>query len=352
MIGAVASLAMLSLAFAACGGNESSSSVEACTEGDSGFDLGFVTLGDGDQLLDVGFYAFFEPVSYSQIADQSLPEFNIHRGFEADLLTALEAIESAGLSFYRHAIPEWEDIWLQPTADAGLDMVGGGITILDSRTRDAQGREAVRFTSGHIAFRQSLLVKTEDAERLSSYEALTSDVRVGVLAGTTGEARLLQLVGISDAYGVLTAGTRIETADGEVVADGSSDYFITAAAETPAFDVRKRLYPASESMPQLVYLGDRGGEAEFLAALHDGEIDGLARGEIENRDASHASDDTLAVSILDDAVEWGGFTLSVENAELTSCIDSHINYLTDDRRIGFAEWQADPDVFLKRAEQR
>ena len=57
-------------------------------------------------------------------------------------------------------------------------------------------------------FRQSLLVRAEDAERIQDYTDLTRDVRVGVLRGTTGEARLLQITGIVDANGVVAAGTR------------------------------------------------------------------------------------------------------------------------------------------------
>ena len=79
-----------------------------------------------------------------------------------------------------------------------MDIAGGGITILESRTRNAAGEVAVAFTSSHIAFRQSLLVRAADAERLSTHEGLTREVRVGVLRGTTGEARLLQITRLAD----------------------------------------------------------------------------------------------------------------------------------------------------------
>ena len=84
-------------------------------------------------------------------------------------------------------------------------MVGGGITILDSRTRNADGERVVTFTSGHIAFRQSLLVRATDAERFASHSDLTSEDRVGVLRLTTGEFRLLELTGFVDAQGALVA---------------------------------------------------------------------------------------------------------------------------------------------------
>lgn len=303
---------------------------------------------DGRQLR-VGFYAYFEPVSYSADPDPGTAGFGRHRGYEADLLTALEALDGAGLSFVRRPIQPWDDIWLTPAGD-DIDMVGGGITILDSRTRDATGTQVVRFTSGHITFRQSLLVRTGEAERFSSHDHLTSHDRVGALAGTTGEARLLQLTGLVDAAGVLAAGTSVHTRTGTVIADGSAAYSITAAGASPNLEGRQRLEPPAPDMPQVVYLGEESGEAELLHALRDGRIDALARGEIGNRDAVHASGGAFEVAALDSAVEYGGFALAVDTAELAACIDAKINWLTDNRRLGYAEWRDNPSVFLRRAE--
>ena len=305
--------------------------------------------GDG-QVLQVGFYAFFEPVSYSADSDPNTAGFNEHRGYEADLLTALEAMAGAGLSFERRAIAEWPDIWLQ-SAGPEYDLVGGGITILDSRTRNAAGERVVNFTSGHIAFRQSLLVRAEDAERLARHSDLTSEDRVGALSGTTGEFRLLELTGLVDANGVLAAGTRIATADGELVADGTADYTITAAGASPNLEGRLRLDPPAANMPQVMYLGQETGEIELLDALGAGRIDAVARGEIGNRDASHASNGAFAVTALDASAEQGGFTLSAADAGLAACIDDKINYLTDNQRLGYGDWRADPTVFMQRAEQ-
>ena len=303
---------------------------------------------DGRQLR-LGFYAFFEPVSYSADPDPGAPGFGQHRGYEADLLTALEALDGAGLSFSRHPIQPWDDIWLTPAGD-GIDMVGGGITILDSRTRDAAGAQVVRFTSGHITFRQSLLVRAGQADRFSSYDRLTSRHRIGALAGTTGEARLLKLTGLVDSAGVLAAGTRVHTRSGMVTADGSAAYVITAAGVSPDLEGRQRLEPPAPDMPQVVYLGEESGEMELLQALRDGRIDALARGEIGNRDAVHASGDAFEIAALDAEVEYGGFALAADSEELAACIDAKINWLTDNRRIGYAEWRNDPNVFLRRAE--
>lgn len=309
--------------------------VEACTE--------------AGRVLNVGFYAYFAPVSFSADDDPAADGFNTHRGYEADLLSALEAMESAGLTFSRRGIAHWDSIWLQ-SAGSEYDIVGGGITILESRTRDAAGKQVVVFTGGHITFRQSLLVRAADAERLASHADLTSDVRVGALAGTTGEFRLLELTGLVDANGVLAAGTRVETTQGTVTADGSANYVITAAGATENLAGRQHLYPPDETMPQVVYLGDESGEVELIAALRTGKIDALAQGEVGNRDAARIADGALAVTALDVAVEHGGFTLAVEDAALAACLDVKINWLTDNRRIGYAEWVNDPQVFMRRAQ--
>ena len=319
--------------------------VAACSAGD--VPSGSCT--DGDRVLTVGFYAFFDPVSYSADPDPASEGFNTHLGYEADLLTALEAMDGAGLSFSRHGIAPWDNIWLQ-SAGPEYDIVGGGITILDSRTRNAAGEEVVSFTSGHVEFRQSLLVRAEDAGRISSHSDLTRDMRVGVLADTTGERRLLELTGLVDAHGVLLAGTRIETsASTMLTADGSANYTIDFAAESSALEGRRHLNPPSEGMPQVVYLGDETGESELIEALRAGDVDALARGEVGNLEAANASDGALVVTALDDAVELGGFTLAVEDAQLRSCLDEKISYLTDDWGIGYAEWAMDPQVFMRRA---
>lgn len=304
---------------------------------------------EGARVLNVGFYAFFAPVSYSANEEPGSAEFNSHLGYEADLLTALEAMEGAGLSFKRTAIPAWDGIWLKSTEPA-FDMIGGGITILESRTRDADGTPRVIFTSGHINFQQSLLVRAEDAERLATHAALTSDVRVGALPGTTGENRLLQLTALTNADGILAAGTRVETPQGTVVADGTDAYVIQASGATPNLEGRTHLYPPSENMPQVVYLGSELGESELLAALEAGEIEAVARGGIGNGEVAAASGGALVVTAFDEQVEYGGFTFALEDAELAACIDEKINYLTNNRAVGHAEWLADSGIFMKRAE--
>ena len=334
-----ASFAASALFLAACSSAPSDSPAAAC--------------GDG-QVIQVGFYAFFAPVSYSADPTPGTAGFDEHLGYEADLLTALEAMDGAGLSFARRGIADWSDIWLQ-VAGPNYDLIGGGITILDSRTRNAEGEQVVTFTSGHIAFRQSLLVRAADAERFASHSDLTSEDRVGVLRLTTGEFRLLELTGFVDAQGALVAGTRIETAEGEVVADGTAAYTITPAGASDQLTGRTRLVPPTADMPQVIYLngqeGQEASELDLLNALRAGTIDASARGEIGNRDASVASGGEFVVAALDAATELGGFALAVADADLAACIDDKINYLTDGQRIGYGEWRANPAIFAERAQQ-
>ncbi|RKU18506.1 hypothetical protein C6503_09360 [Candidatus Poribacteria bacterium] len=317
-------------------------------------------------VLNVGFYAYFAPVSYSADSDPAADGFNIHLGYEADLLTAIEVMD-VGLSFSRRGIAEWSGIWLK-AAEPEYDLIGGGITILDSRTQDATGTQRVAFISGHITFRQSLLVRAEDADRLSEYASLTRDVKVGVLRGTTGEARLLQITGIVDANGVIAKGTRIDTPQGTLVADGSADYKITAAASTPNVENRFTLYPPAANMPQVNYpvnmpyqgfdpliprvLVALSDEQVLFENLRERRIDAIARGEIGNRDAAAAVHGAFVVTALDEQVEYGGFTLAVEDVVLRASLNEWIDYLTDGGNIGYGEWLADPQVFLKRAQVR
>ena len=323
-------LAVALLGLAGCGGGKAAGCV-----GDS---------------FSVGFYAYFAPMSYSADADPAADGFNSQLGYEADLLTALEVMEGPGTTFARRGIGEWDGIWLK-SAGPDFDLISGGITALEARTMDASGERVVRFTAGHVATRQSLLVRAGDAERLAGYADLTAEVRVGSLSGTTGEARLLQLTGLADADGALAAGTRVETPRGTVTADGSSDYTIAAAGGSANLEGRRMLYPPTDGMPQVVYLGDLLGETELLEALASGEVDAMSRSEISNRDAAGDSGGKLVITALDEsAAEVGAFTLAADDGEQAACIDERISWLTDNRSIGYAEWLADSQVFMRRAE--
>lgn len=303
-----------------------------------------------EKILEVGFYADFVPLSHSEDphAPTNSRAYNTHLGYEADLLTALEALNDAGLSFSRRGIPtlEFGGIWLL-AATPEYDIIGGGITIRDDRTRDAGGRSVIAFTAGHVAFRQSLLVRSEDAARISTHADLTQDDSVSVHPGTTGELRLLELTGIVNARGVLVAGARIETPMGTVIADGSGRYTIGAGATgtSPELADRSQIVPPAP-LPQVIYHAE---ESEQLRALRTREVTAVARGEIGNTDASVKSGGAFVVTALDPKVERGGFALDVQEPALLTCLNTHIGRLTDAGRIGYAEWAANPDVFLDRA---
>ena len=194
------------------------------------------------------------------------------------------------------------------------------------------------------------MVRAEDMDKFKTHADLTSDACVGALSGTTGEARLLEITGLTNSEGVLAEGVRVETSSGVVTADGGMDFTITAAGASPNLAGRRRLYHPTENIPQVVYLGYEVGEKELLDALESGNIDALARGEVGNRDAEYAYGGAFVVTALDDKVEYGGFTLSAQDTALLSCLDEKINYLTDDRRIGYGEWRADSSVFMRRAQ--
>ena len=301
------------------------------------------------RILEYGFFAHFEPISYSASQDPGAEAFDEHLGYEADLLAALEAMDGAGLAFHRRGIHLWPGIWLLPSTPE-YDLVGGGITILEERTRDASGTPAIAFTSGHVEFGHSLLVRADDAERLAEYGDLTGDDRVGVSAETTNEERFLQIVGLIDEDGVLLAGTRITTSGGTLVADGSDAYRIAASGSSPNLTDRMHLEPPSPELPQIVFFGTDTVQTEQPEALANGQVDALAGDKILNSRLEAMWAGILVVTAIDTLVDLGGFALDQDEEALLACLDDKVNYLTDDRSIGFAEWLANPAVFMERAE--
>ena len=295
--------------------------------------------------LKVGFFAFYTPVSYSASDSPDSPGFNTHRGYEAELLTALEEMDNGKWKLDRHAIARWDNIWELATTD-DFDVVGGGITATETRTHDNN----VAFTNGHIAFRQSLLVRAKDANWLRGTKDLGGSVKVGTQSGTTGEARFLQLAGFADDNGVLIEGIRVVTDHGEVVTDGSNKYFISAGETSPELLTRRRMYPPVAEMPKIIYLDTETSEVALLQALRTGKIDAIARGEISNRDASIIFQDDFAIATLDHEQEYGSFAVDARKPKLLSCLNERLDFLTDNRRIGYTEWRQTPEVFLHRAE--
>ena len=48
---------------------------------------------EAGRILEYGFFALFEPISYSASPDPGAEAFDEHLGYEADLLNALEAMD-------------------------------------------------------------------------------------------------------------------------------------------------------------------------------------------------------------------------------------------------------------------
>ncbi|MCY4548224.1 MAG: hypothetical protein OXC28_07640 [Defluviicoccus sp.] len=162
-------------------------------------------------------------------------------------------------------------IWLK-AATPEYDLVGGGITIREDRTRDAAGRRAVAFTSGHIAYVQTLLVRAADAGRFAGYRGLSPVVRIAAMPGTTGEERLLQLTGYIGPDGALRAGSRVHLASGAVrEAEDGERLVITAASSSPAVEGRRRLEPPDDTveLPQVVYFQEEGPLLDALRTPHE-----------------------------------------------------------------------------------
>ena len=90
-------------------------------------------------------------------------------------------------------------------------------------------------------------------------------------------------------------------------------------------------------------------EDRQLGALRNGEATAVARGEIGNREAAADSGGAFEVTALDPQAEYGGFAVDAEAVELLGCLDDAIELLTDDGRLGYPEWAANPMVFLERA---
>lgn len=301
------------------------------------------------RILEYGFFAHFEPISHSANPDPGAEAFDEHLGYEADLLNALEAMDGAGLAFRRRGIDVWPGIWLLPSTP-DYDVVGGGIGIREGRTLDASGMPAISFTSGHVEFGHSLLVRAADAGRLAEYSDLTGDDRVGVYLETTNEARFLQIVGLTDEDGVLLAGTRVTTPAGTVVADGTDAYRIAASGSSPNLADRLHLEPPSPEFPHVVFYGTDTILTEQPEALAARQVDALAGDSIFNRTIEQRWAGVLVVTAVDTLVDLGGFTLDQDEEALLTCLDDKLNYLTDERNIGFAEWLGNPGVFLERAE--
>ena len=297
-----------------------------------------------------GFYTDYNPVSYS--AGQ---ESASHRpmGYEPDLVAAVETLSGGKLSFDALALGNpFSGIWLK-AAQEPHDMVGGGITALPERTKDAEGRPVIRFGVGHIGFSQSLLVP--EASAIERHDDLTSEHRVGTYRATTGEKRLLELTGIIDSAGFIRAGTLVLLADGTLLTAGPPDsesaLRIAAGTGSTAIATRIRLTPPGDDQPEVLYFDS---DDELISALLEGTVDVLARGEISNRIAARDTPGLRLTAIDTGGNEQGAFSYADTPAgnALRATMNTAITCLTANRTIGFAEWfDSRGTIFAERAEE-
>jgi polar amino acid transport system substrate-binding protein len=99
-------------------------------------------------------------------------------GFDMDLMRAI-ASEMGGLSL-EVTVQPFDGIWLAPRAGT-CDIVASAMTITEERQANAL------FTDPYFDADQSLLVRAEDADTLTSAESLSGKT-VAVQTGTTGES--------------------------------------------------------------------------------------------------------------------------------------------------------------------
>jgi len=115
---------------------------------------------------------------------------------------------------------------------------------------------------------------------------------------------------------------------------------------SPLLADRQRLIPPAP-LPQVVI---HTSEDQQLGALSAGDVTAVARGEIGNSDAAAVSGGAFEVTALDPQSEHGGFAVDADAVELLACLDDAIGLLTDNGRIGYRQWAANPQVFLEQAD--
>lgn len=303
----------------------------------------------------VAFYSDFEPISYSADRDVSSPQFNEARGYEVDLLKAMEAIPGSDMTFKFYGVKVWNDIWLKPYTDPNIDIAIGGITYEERRTVNAENVPIVATTRGDVIFKQSLLMKSEDANRIKTHADLSCSYVIGAVRGTTGEYRFLAESDILTNLetGLITKGiTVVLDNKKQITSDGSLSIY------NPLLARRTMLIPPNCLLPLVKYFV---AEDTMIPALEEGYIDGIARGYIGNHlvaEKSHGKFVVTAIyslecpkqeSIVCKKSENSVMYIKLDSKDLLTKLNRYIEYLTEDGKIGYEEWKTDPQVFMKRA---
>jgi hypothetical protein len=305
----------------------------------------------------VAFYSDFEPISYSANRNAISTGFDEARGYEVDLLKAMEKIPGSTMTFKFHGIKVWNDIWLKPSTDPIIDIAIGGITFEERRTVNADNVPVVATTRSDLIFKQSLLMKEEDANRVKSHADLSCGYVIGAVRGTTGEYRFLAQSDILTNLetGLIMKGiTVVLDNKKQITSDGSLSIY------NPLLARRTMLVPPNCLLPIVKYFV---AEDTMIPALEEGYIDGIARGYIGNHLVAERSNGKFIVtavyslecpkqeSITCKRSENAVMYTKIDAKELLAKLNRYIEYLTDNGAIGYEEWKKDPEVFLKRAKQ-
>lgn len=303
----------------------------------------------------VAFYSDFEPISYSANRDPSSPEFNNAKGYEVDLLKAIQTIPGSDMTFVFNGIKEWNNIWLLPYTNPKIDIAIGGISREDVRLLNKEGKQVVANTHKTTQFKQSLLMKAKESERIKNHEDLTCAYVIGAVRGTTGEYRFLAQANIIEDLdeGQIKKGMTVVLEDKSfITSDGSLTIYDQKIA------TRSMLLPPDCTLPLTKYFV---AEDSMIPALEDGYIDGIARGFIGNKLVADRSNGKFSVTAIyslecpkQESVtcarkEESVFFVKVANMELIDKLNKYIDYLTDDGKIDYDDWVKNRNVFMDRA---
>lgn len=186
----------LGLVLAACGDDNSSSSDETTVAAEETATADTTAAGGeatadttaaaaGNASIDVASLGLIADGKLTVCTDAPYPPFEFQddatkewTGFDMDVVREIAGGIGSGLELAVTVQP-FDGIWLAPKAGT-CDMVASAMTITDERKANAL------FTDGYFDADQSLLVRAEDKDTLTSIESLAGKT-IAVQTGTTGE---------------------------------------------------------------------------------------------------------------------------------------------------------------------
>jgi polar amino acid transport system substrate-binding protein len=183
----------LGLVLAACGDDNSSSTEDTTAAAETATaDTTAAATEDttapaeaGGDTVDVASLGLIEDGKLTVCTDAPYPPFEFQdeatkewTGFDMDIVREIAAGIGEGLELSVTVQP-FDGIWLAPKAGT-CDMVASAMTITEERSANAL------FTDGYFDADQSILVRAEDKDTLTTLEALAGKT-IAVQTGTTGE---------------------------------------------------------------------------------------------------------------------------------------------------------------------